>query len=584
MKWFVVLIVVAALAVAALLAFGPRGTGGAGTADLIILAGDDLHDFDPQRSSWMVDFRVLECLFETLLRTELPSTDVGLGTAQRYEVSPDGLTYTFHIRPDAVWSNGDPVRASDYIFAWRRAMIPDLSAQYTNLVFNIAGAKGFFDWRVEQLKRYGKSPTRSEKAARDLWDEAVEQFNQTVGLRAPDARTLVVTLANPTAYFPELAAFATFSPLHEKSVERFVTYNAQTGHLAMDAAWVRPANLVCNGPYVLAERSVKQRILLLANPHYWNRAAMQNQSIRIDIIENPQTAFLAYKDPDAGVDWWPDLPSGDPLAADLVAQQRPDLHPYPSAGTYFYLFNCNPTLPDGRPNPFTDARVRRAFSMTIDRQTIVDNITRLHQPVARTFVPPDAFTDYMPPVEAGATYDPQGARKLLAEAGYPGGKGLERLTLMFNKDAGHDKIAEFVMNTWQRELGVRVEPVVQSTKVFGDFRRSQKFIIARGNWFGDYRDPTTFLDMYISHDGNNDAKWSNAEYDQLMAEAARTADAAGRLEILRRAETLLMQEQPLAPMFYYVQFHMYDPQRIAGVFPNAWNYRRLEFVKVARPK
>lgn len=580
MKWFaaLVLLLIAAMGVALMVAKPSQRE-----ADLVFISSDDLHNLDPQRSSWMVDFRVLTCLYDTLLLQKIDDDTLEPGIAERWEISDDHKTYTFHLR-DAKWSNGDPVRAQDFVYGWRRALLPDFAADYTTMLFTIQGAEEFFNWRTAQLGEYLKLPDSEKTAeqAQAFYDEALAKFDELVGIETPDDKTLVVHLVHPTAYFLELVSFMTFSPVHGESIEQFVTISPSTGMLNQDAAYFQPGNLVNNGPYVMKRRRPKRDLLLVANAHYWNREGMQNESVLIKVISDTLTAMTVYGN--GAADWYPDVKSVERTAAELKASGREDLHVYPSCGTYFFIFNCQDTLPDGSKNPFADPRVRRALSMAIDRETIVKQVTMLDQPIAYTLTPPNVFEGWEPPVDAGVTYDPEAARALLAEAGYPNGEGMPRLKLLYNSDGGHSAISQQLKNTWERELNVHVELDSRDAKLFGQERRSHNFAIARGNWFGDYRDPTTFLQMFHSQDGNNDGKYANSEYDALLAAAAREADPAARLKILQDAERLLMQEQPIAPVFHYVDLELFDANRVKNVNPNPMKNRRIDQIKVVKPE
>jgi oligopeptide transport system substrate-binding protein len=265
-----------------------------------------------------------------------------------------------------------------------------------------------------------------------------------------------------------------------------------------------------------------------------------------------------------------------------VASDRPDVHLVPMAGTYFYNFNCLPRFADGTENPLHDWRVRRALSMAIDRRTIVAQVTRLNQPVARSFIPPLALPDYQPPVDEGATYEPEVARQLLAEAGYPGGEGLEGLSILYNTGFGHENIAQVIARTWEQDLGVVVTLEGVESRVFGDRLKTQQFAIARAGWFGDYRDATTFLGKHVTGDGNNDAAWSNPQYDALMTEASTERDRQRRTELLESAEAILLQRQPIAPIFHYADVQVFDPDVMRHYRPNPWAFRRLDRVTIAR--
>lgn len=549
----------------------------AATGEFRFVSAVDHNTLDPQKMSWLHDIRIADCLFEPLVRISLPSTEVEPGVAESWQISEDGKTYTFHLRENAKWSNGDPVTSSDFAYAWRRILMPDFAGDYAQLFFPIVGAEDFFNFRNSQLDKI-RAEGSKDGGTTEL-KEALAFFDANVGIKTPDLQTIEVTLKEPTPYYLELFAFAPFMPNHTRSLAENSNVNPQTGMLELDPTyWTDPAMIVGNGPYVLNRQRLKVDTHLKANPHYWNRAKMRNTSILERVIGEPETAILAY---DRGeVDYLPDIPTAGDLAADLLASNRPDVHMQTWAGTYFYSFNCNPTFDDGSKNPLHDPRVRRALSMAIDRQEIVNSVTRMKQPIARSFIPPGALPGYEPPVDAGATYNIAEARKLLAEAGYPDGKGLTGLTILYNTDGGHENIALRLSKIWQEQLGVTIKPESLEVKSFRERLKNQRYTIARASWIGDYRDATTFLDKFQSKGGNNDAKFNNAEYDRLLAEAAAEQDVDARLRLLEQAERILLEEQPIAPIYHYTTMHIFDPSRVKNLYPNVWNYRRYEFVEV----
>jgi oligopeptide transport system substrate-binding protein len=551
-------------------------------ADFTYISGEAHNTLDPQRMSWMHDIRLADQLFEPLVYYDFQTGEVQPATATEWEVTDDGRQYTFHLREEARWSNGDPVTAQDYIYGWRRAMLPDLASDYTKLMFRIEGAEAFYEWRADQLAEFGQA-SENEGAgpateAERLWDEAREQFRQQVGLEAVDEKTLRVTLASPTPYFLELVAFTTFAPVHRESVEAATTLNHDTGQLQMAGGyWTDPDRLVTNGPYRLAQRQFKQYALLEAHQHYWNHQNVRSQRVLERIIGDAQNALLTYEN--GGADWYPDLPTASPIAADVLQQNRDDLHAQPMAGTYFYTFNCRQTLPDGGENPLTAPEVRRAFAMAIDRQQIVDRVTQLNQPIARSYIPVDALPDYEPPVEAGVTFDPERARSLLAEAGHENGQGLDGLTILYNTGSGHEKIAQAVQQMWQQHLNVNVSLEGVQGKTFADRLSNGQFAIARASWFGDYPDPTTWLDKLTSDDGNNDGGWSDEKYDAFIEQAAQQTGKARR-QTLRGAEARLLRKQPLALIFQYKSLFFYRPDQVSGLEPTGWHRWQLEKVNV----
>ncbi|MEM1028095.1 MAG: peptide ABC transporter substrate-binding protein, partial [Planctomycetota bacterium] len=478
---------------------------------------------------------------------------------------------------DVKWSNGDPVKASDYVYGWSRALLPDLAADYAGLFFCIAGAEDFFTWRSEQLAGFAKST----QSAQGLWEESQRRFAQTVGLEAVDDRTIRVRLREPTAYFNELVAFAAFMPIHQDSASAFMELDPEVGMWTMRSAYFSdPANLVSNGAYKLTEWTFKRRMILDQNPHYWNKAAMGNTRVVMEVNSDEGNALLNYKQ--GKYDWFPNLSTSSPQTPELVSSGRADVHAAAAAGTVFYVFNCRPMLDDGQPNPMADARVRRAFAMSVDRDLIVTSITRLNEPTATTMTPVGVIPGYDPPTDAAPPYDPDAARQLLAEAGYPNGDGLSGLTILYNTEAPHEKLAAALANMWQKELGVTIQLDGVEKSRFRQRRKNGGFTISRGNWYGDYRDPTTFLDLYRSNDGNNDTKYNNPKYDRLLKEAANQIDPAERFATLRQAEAVMLADAPIIPLHQPIVMELFDPSKVKNLHPNAWNYRKLEAISVKR--
>ena len=559
-------------------------------ADFTFVSGSEHNTLDPQRMSWVHDIRLAGQMFDPLVSYNFEAGEAEPAAAASWEVSDDRKTYTFHLREGAKWSNGDPVKASDYIYAWRRAMMPDFAADYTTFMYHIKGAKAFYAYRSDQLEKFQQIRKEAQasgqagsgvEAAKATWQSAKARFDETVGLAAPDAHTLKVTLKRPVPYFLQLVAFATYMPVHPPSVKAATNLSGETGRLQMDSGyWSDPDRLVTNGPYQMTGRAFKRYVLLEANPHYWNREAMRNDSILERIVPDTQSQLLMESN--GQVDWLPDIPAQQSVAADLVQQDRDDVHVRPLAGTYFYNFNCQETLPDGSDNPLTDPKVRRALSLAIDREAIVEHVTQLGQPIARTFIPPTALANYEPPVDAGVTFDPEKARDLLAEAGHANGEGLDGLSILYATKKGHGKIAQAVRGDWSQHLGVSVELEAVRDKTFADRLDNGEFSIARAAWIGDYPDPTTWLNKMRADSNNNDARWHNKQYDALL-DKAEDQHGERRRQTLRQAERLLVREQPMAMLFHYVSVDVYDPERVKGLNPGAWPRWELERVRVVSP-
>ncbi len=549
-------------------------------ADFVYVEVAEYNSRDPQRMTYLADIRLARRLFETLVDLDFNDLSRNPGAAERWEVSEDGRTYTFHIREDAYWSNGDRLTSHDFIYAWRRAVLPDTAAGYALFLFAIEGAQDFYAFREAQLAAYierAKVEGGSEEAAKGLWVEALEKFDEMVGVRAVDDKTLEVTIKQRTEYFLDLVAFATYMPVHAASVEAGVTYSAESGRRLDDPTyWNDPKRLIGNGPYVLSKRKFRQYSYLTANPHYWNRDSLKNQSVLARIIGDDMAMLMAY---DQGVVDYVPLISVE-MAHDLVVQERDDVHVFPLAGTYIYNFNCQQKLNNGEPNPLADWRVRRALCTAIDRKQLGEMVTRMNEPPAYSFVPPGSCAGYEPPVDVAPRFDPEAARALLSEAGYADGSKITGLSILYNTGSGHDRVAQAVKKMWEEHLGVVVTLDGVESKISSQRSRSQDYTIRRAGWYGDYADPTSWLDIRSSKDENNTTKWSNPEYDALLAEAAGTEAPDERMRLLREAEAIMLKECPQAVLYHYVGVSLYDPKRVKGLKLNAWTRDRFEQVSV----
>jgi oligopeptide transport system substrate-binding protein len=568
-------------------------------ADFTVINGGGVTALDPQRMSWMPDLRMARVLFEPLVRNDVFSEgfDIIPGVAESWEVSDDGLTYTFHLRADAKWSNGEPVTAPQFIYAWRRALLPDTAADYTALFQLIRGSTDFFAWRERALDEYAARPDaeRTREAAQALWQETLDRFEATVALHAPDDRTLVVGLEEPTPFFLDLAAFPTFSPVYPPLVSRYEQVDGDSGVLRIEPGWTKPPLIVSNGPFQLDRWRFKRDMYLTKNPYYWDRASLAIDSISAPVVSDPNAQVLAFETGSA--DWVTDL--GVPYRADMWAQklafyrenqaeydrlkamgldqfeidrrlpsdERKNIHAIPAFATYWYNFNCLEKLPDGRMNPFYDSRVRRAFAMALNKETIVKDIKRTGEPVATTIIPPGSIGGYTSP--KGLPYDPEQARALLAEAGWPDPSVFPTVELLFNKDSGHDLIAQSIARDWQTNLGVRTRLAQKELKVYKDELKKANYMTSRAGWYGDYGDPTTFLEVNRTGDGNNDRKYSNPAFDALLDAARKELDPARRMSILSEAERILVEEDvPLIPIYHYNTMYLFDADRLSGPTPH----------------
>jgi len=363
-------------------------------------------------------------------------------------------------------------------------------------------------------------------------------------VKAPDDFTLQVTLENPTPFFLDLCAFPTLFPVHAATVRRY------------GDDWIKPGKIVSNGPYTLAEWRINDRIRLVKNPRYWDAAHVALGTVDMLPVSNSNTALNFYLTGVAGL-----LIDKGLVPVSLVTElrKRPDFHTAPFLGTYFMRFNCT------RP-PFNDARVRKAFALVVDKELLVNKITRQGEPPASGFVPPGAG-GYSSTVNLPR--DPELARKLLAEAGYPGGRNFPHVTYLYDDKEVSEKIAIELQGMFSRELGIDAGLLKQEWKVYLNSMDRIDYDLCRSSWVGDYADANTFLNMFVTGDGNNDTGWSNAAYDRCIAAAGREADVQKRFDIFQEAEKILVHDEaPVCPLYYYVGIQLYDSGRIGGIQAN----------------
>jgi oligopeptide transport system substrate-binding protein len=492
--------------------------------------GHDLADLDPHLATQASDYNVLSALFEGLVAEDPVDLHPVPGVAESWTVSTDGQTYTFTLRANARWSNGDPVTAQDFIASWRRMLTPSLGADNANLLYVIQGAEAF--------------------------SKGHAGFAQ-VGLVAPDARTLRVTLEHPTPYFLSLLNHTAWFPVHLATLARHGS-TTQRGN-----PWARPGRLVGNGPFNLTSWRIGQEIVVGKSPTYWDAAHVRLAAVHfhaIDSVDAEERAFRAGQ-----LHLTESLPPGkiDAYRRDAPGLLRID----PLLGTYFYRLNTR--------RPFlSDSRIRRALALAVDREAIVGNILRGGQLPAHAFTPPGT-AGYTP--TAGIASDCNEARRLLAEAGYPGGKGLPAFELLFNSSETHRAVAEAIQEMWRRELGLAIQLSNQELKSTLDARRAGNFQILRSVWTADYADPSSFLDIWATASGNNYTGWSSPAYDALLFTAARTADATARNRIFQQAEALLLDDAPCIPIYHYTHVFLIQPS-VRGWSPTLLDHHPYKHV------
>jgi oligopeptide transport system substrate-binding protein len=492
---------------------------------------------DPALALSVEDLRLTMAIFEGLTRNDPVTARPIPGLAERWEVSPDGRRHVFHLRTNAMWSTGEPITADDFVYSWRRALDPATGAGYASQLFLIRNAEDFNAGRIRDAAQ--------------------------LGFRAQGPGTLQVDLHSPSPFFLDLCAFQTLAVVPRRTIEEH------------GDRWLRARPLPVSGPYGVEFWRLNDRVRLRKNPRYWDATNTVLEVVDLLPASSPTTAFNLYHRRAADIIWDRNL-----VPAELLdhLRQGPECHRFDYLATYFVRYNVTR-------KPFDDPRVRRAMSLVIDRQRIVERITRGGEKAAIGLVPPGTANHR--PI-GGLPRDPAAARRLLAEAGYPGGAGFPAFQYLF-AGAGsgggqeHERVAVELKEMWERELGIRVELRRMEKRVFIAAQTGLQYDVSQSNWVGDYNDPNTFLDLFLSSNGNNRTGWKNPGYDALLRSANAEPVAAKRAAILQQAEVLLIQEQaPVTPLYHATGFNYYDPQRVAGIHPNLLDLHPINAIRRLR--
>jgi oligopeptide transport system substrate-binding protein len=503
-------------------------------ADLTIINNVEPESLDPAIITGQADGRVVAGMFGGLTRLDPKTARPVPDLAERWEISPDGLTYTFHLRTNLVWSTGEPIRADDVVYSWIRVLNPLTASDYAGQLFYVKNGEDFNAGKI-------KDPS-------------------LVGVHAVDPFTVRVELEHPTAFFLDLCAFQTLLVVPRQTIEKY------------GDRWLMAKPLPSSGPYELEAWRLNDKIRLKKNPRYWDATNTQSEIIDLLPVGSPNAALNLYTHGQADIVWDKDLVPTELVDALL---QRPDFHTFDYLGTYFIRFNVTK-------KPFDDPRVRRALALAVDRDRIVKKITRAGEQPAFTLVP-KGTANYTAP--DGLGYNPDAARKLLAEAGYPGGKNFPHFEYMFNAAAGgsakiHESIAIELQQMWRDELGVQMDLRQLEWKVYLNAQSHLDFELSRSSWIGDYNDPQTFLGMFTSTDGNNRTGWKNPRYDELIKSANNEPDLQKRAQFFQQAETLLVKDEaPIIPLFFYVGINYFDTNKIQGIYQNILDVHPLQAIR-----
>jgi oligopeptide transport system substrate-binding protein len=517
---------------------GPNGEALAEDQVFVYRVLDEHSSVDPGIVEDVSGSEIVRDLFEGLYNDSLTGETLAPGVALSHTVSDDGLVYTFTLRDDARWSNGDPVTAGDFVYAWRRAASPDLASPYA--------------WYMELM-------ALENVAAVIAGDAPLEDL----GVTAIDDTTLEVRLTEPLPYFPQMLTHATTFPVHQATVE------------AHGDQWTRPGNIVSNGAYILEEHIPQERSVRVRNDMYWDADNTIVERVTALVINDENQALTRFL---AGELDRTEVPAGQ---FPRLSEQYPDqVVSFPQLCNYYYTFN----LREDGPEAFKDVRVRQALAMAVDRQVIVENVLAGGQPEAYTFTPAATANFEVPDVPmAGMTQQERNVRaqELMADAGYGPDNPLS-FEMVYNTADNHRAIAVAMSQMWAQTLGVEATLANQEWQTFLDARGSGDFELARGAWCGDYNEASTFLDLLDSGSGYNDAKYDNPEVDRLLAEAKTAEDPQALYE---RIEEIIAEDMPVIPIYFYAGNYMMDaaliPSWPVGNVQQNWYSKDLFFVAEA---
>lgn len=507
--------------------------------ELYIANADEPESIDPHIATGSPDNNIIIGLFEGLITLDSKTLEPTPGVAERWNISEDGRIYTFYLRKNAKWSNGDPLTAKDFEFSWRRALTPALGNEFAYMMYPIKNAKAY---NTGEIKQFDK-----------------------VGVKAVSEYELQVQLENPTPYFLLLADHHSLYPVHEATIKQHGAIDDPT------TKWTRAENMVSNGAFSLSEWKINQSITLKKNPHYWDAETVRLNAIHFFPITDQQAEERAFRTGQVHLTYSPQM------ANEKIANYR-DNHPevfraFYTYSSYYYIFNTK------RP-PFDDVRVRKAFSMAVDRDSIVRNITKGGEIPTYTVIPPDP-AGYKPKQYYG--YNPEKAKALLAEAGYPNGEGFPTFYIHYNTLETHQKVAVAVQQMLKTALNVDVKLHNEEWKVYLNTQSNHNFDMSRQAWIADYADPSNFFELFLSYGGNNHSQWSNPDYDALIEESSNTLDQEKRFELFEEANKLLSDETPVLPLYLYSDINLVQPY-VKNWHPNILHRHHYKTVYLAQPE
>ena len=521
----------------------------AGSNGFTVQLGPNPETLDPALNAAVDGGNTLITIEEPLLIID-ENNEVQPGQAESYEVSDDGLTWTFHMRDGLKWSDGSDLTAADFEYSFKRLANPDTAAPYAETVV------GMIDGYQDAI---GNPDADGTTTTDPDWDALNVHASE-------DGKTLTVQLSYPCSYFDKLASFVATSPVQQATVE------------ANGDSWcTEPDTYVCNGPYMITEWTPSERIVLSKNPYYvggWDSSKIVSDTITLLLLEDSSASYAAYNSGEAQL--VKDVPT-DEIPSLTRAEDGGDFYLDEIMGTYYISLN-------DQEEPFTDVRVRKALSLAIDRDYVANTIMQGIYTPAAALVGPGIVDEngyFMDNANGGEPYisddyeaNLEEAKSLLAEAGYPDGEGFPTITYSANDSGYHIPVAEYLQQAWG-ELGITMNIDKVEWSSFIPMRRAGDYDISRNGWSMDYNDPSNMLELFTTNNGNNDGKYANPEFDQVI-EDSRVADKTTHFEKLHEAEDILMNDAACIPVAYYNDFWLQSPS-LKGTWHSPYGYWYLQY-------
>ena len=528
-------------------ATGEESTGTA--SGFTVQYGPNPETLDPALNSSIDGANTLITVFEPLLLID-ENNEVIPGQAESYTVSDDGLVWTFTMRDGLKWSDGSDLTAKDFEYSFKRLAAPDTAAPYAETVVGMID--GYED-AIGNPDADGNTTTEPD-------------FDALNVVASEDGKTLTVTLSYPCAYFDKLAAFAAMSPVQQATVE------------ANGDAWcTAPDTYVCNGPYYISDWIPSERIVLTKNPNYvggWDSSKIVSDTITLLLLEDSSAAYAAYNSGEAQL--VKDVPT-DEIPSLTKAEDGGDFYVDTILGTYYISLN-------DQKEPFTDPNVRKALSLAIDRDYVANTIMQGTYTPAYNLVGPGIVDEsgmFYDNANDGKTYisddyeaNLEAAKQALADAGYPNGEGFPTIEYSTNDAGYHTPVAEYLQQAWG-ELGITVNINKVEWASFTPLRRAGDYDASRNGWVMDYNDPSNMLELFTTSNGNNDGKYSSADFDAAI-EASKVADKSVHFQKLHEAEDILMNDYACIPIAYYNDFWLQSPS-LKGTWHSPYGYWYLQY-------